>query len=378
MITLYWDKPSRVPNGIVYRVVLDGELVRETGKIYCIIENLKENQEDEKMSEFKICLIGCGGMTKSGHGPSCKKYAEEHDGVVLAACCDIDIEKAQNACEVFGFQRAYTDYIEMVEKECPDVVLAITPVHLTEQISVALLERRIPVFLEKPPGMDAEQNMRIHEAAIRNNTPARVAFNRRYTPLVQALKEEIKAAGAQLLDINCMFVRVNRKDADFSTTAIHGIDTVKYIADSEYADAKFYYHDICVADKKVTNIQMSAVMENGASASLTFLPCGGCVVERITVTLTGYTFFLYLPVWGGADAPGELVCFKEKKVYKRISGDDLVKQYTLHESNGFYAESQVFFDELRAGKRPKSDVISGKSSVEIARCIRTRQNYYSR
>ena len=328
------------------------------------------------MNKFKICLIGCGGMTRNGHGPSCKKYAEEHEGTVLAACCDLDIEKAKLACEMYGFQRAYTDYIEMVDKEKPDVVLAITPVHLTEQISVALLERKVPVLLEKPPGMDVEQNMRIHEAAIRNNTPARVAFNRRYTPLVRALQEEIKATGAQLLNVNCMFVRVKRKDIDFSTTTIHGIDTVKYIADSEYSNVNFYYHDIWVDDKKVTNIQMSAVMENGASASLNFLPCGGCVVERITVTLTGYTFFLYLPVWGGADTPGELVCYKEHQEYKRISGNDLVKQYTLHESNGFYAESQMFFDELRAGMRPESDVITGKSSVEIAQCIRNRQEYY--
>lgn len=328
------------------------------------------------MSEFRICLIGCGNMIHGGHGTSCKQYAEEHEGVVLAACCDIDIEKAKKTSVDFGFQNTYTDYIEMVEKEHPDVVLVITPVILTEQISVALLERKIPVILEKPPGMSVDQNMRIHEAAIKNNTPARVAFNRRYTPLVQALKEEIKAAGTQLVDINCMFVRVNRKDADFSTTAIHGIDTVKYIAESEYAGARFYYHDITVADKNVTNIQMSAVLENGASASLTFLPCGGCVVERITVTLIGYTFFLYLPVWGGADAPGELVCFKERQEYKRISGDNLIKQYTLHESNGYYAESQIFFDELRSGKWPESDVITGKSSVEIMTCIRERRNYF--
>lgn len=327
------------------------------------------------MNEFKICLIGCGGMTQSGHGPSCQKYAMEHEGAVLAACCDVDIKKARETCEIFGFRKAYTDYIDMIEKEHPDVVLAITPIHLTEQISIALLERKIPVLLEKPPGMDVQQNIRIHEAAVRNHTPARVAFNRRYTPLVLALKKEIKVAGAQLLDVNCLFVRVKRTDADFSTTAIHGIDTVKYITESEYASVNFYYQDISVDDQKVTNIRMSAVMENGASANLTFLPCGGCVVERISVALIGYTFFLYLPVWGGADTPGELVCFREGQEYKRISGNELVKQYTLYESNGFYTESQKFFDELRIGKRPESDVITGKSSVEIAKCIRDRKAY---
>lgn len=328
------------------------------------------------MHDFKICLIGCGDMTRNGHGPSCKKYAEEHEGVVLAACCDIDIERARKACRDFGFRKAYTDYIEMVEQESPDVVLAITPLQITPEVSITLLERKIPVLLEKPPGLNAEQNSSIHAAAVNNNTPARVAFNRRYMPLVCALKEEINAAGAQLLDINCMFVRVNRRDADFSTTAIHGIDAVKFIADSEYANVHFSYQDIEVDSKKVTNIRMAASMENGASATLTFLPCGGCVVERITVSLIGYTFFLYLPVWGGADAPGELVCFKERQEYKRISGNDLVPQYTLYESNGFYAESQTFFDELRAGKRPVSDVITGKSSVDIAEYIRRRNTQW--
>ena len=69
------------------------------------------------MKEFKICLIGCGQMTKDGHGLSCQKYANEHEGVVLAACCDINLEAAEFACKEYGFQRAYTDYLEMVEQE---------------------------------------------------------------------------------------------------------------------------------------------------------------------------------------------------------------------------------------------------------------------
>lgn len=331
-----------------------------------------------KHDEFRICLIGCGGMTKGGHGPSCRKYAQEHENTVLAACCDVNIEAAESACESFGFKKAYTDYAEMIEKEKPDVVMAITPVKLTKEISTRVLEMKVPVILEKPPGMDSEETMAIHEAAVRNNVPARVAFNRRYTPLVRALKEEMAKTGAQVLDVSCMFVRVGRTDADFSTTAIHGIDTVKYIAGSEYKDVRFRYNDISYADRTATNIQLSAQMENGATASVTFLPCGGCVVERISVTMTGYTFFLFLPVWGGADAPGKLVCMKDGSEYKTVDGNDLVKEYSLHESNGFYDESAEFFDMLRAGKDLQSDVISGVTSVEIAHCIRQRKDSYTR
>ena len=324
------------------------------------------------MKEFKICLIGCGEMTKDGHGLSCQKYAQENPDAVLCACCDINPAAAEYVRQKFGFQRSYTNYIEMVETEKPDVVLAVTPVELTKEISIQLLERKVPVLLEKPPGMDPNENIEIHEAALRNNTPARVAFNRRYTPLLRALMEEMDFAKAPVIDVSCMFIRVGRKVTDFSTTAIHGIDTVRFLSGSDYAKVHLHYNDCMIEGIPVNNIQMTGVMKNGATVSATFLPHGGCTVERICVTLVGYTFFLYLPVWSGNDTPGELVCMKDGITYKTISGNDLIKQYTLFESNGYYAESQIFFDELRSGKRPESDVITGHSSVTIAECIRRR------
>ena len=69
------------------------------------------------MKKFKICIVGCGFMTKEGHGPSCAKYASEHEDVELAACCDINLAAAQEICNRFGFARAYTDYLEMAERE---------------------------------------------------------------------------------------------------------------------------------------------------------------------------------------------------------------------------------------------------------------------
>lgn len=66
------------------------------------------------MKKFKICIVGCGFMTREGHGPSCVKYAAEHEDVELAACCDINLAAAH-----------------------------VTPDTLTRDISVALLNRKI-------------------------------------------------------------------------------------------------------------------------------------------------------------------------------------------------------------------------------------------
>lgn len=326
--------------------------------------------------EFKICIIGCGYMTNDGHGPSCKKYAAQHEDVRLSACCDLNIEAARTACEKFGFERAYTDYTEMIEIEKPDVALVITPTAVTAEVAIGVLKKNVPALIEKPPGMNQEQIKMIHETALLHQTPARAAFNRRYMPLVTALAESIKEANSKILDINCMFIRVGRTDDDFSTTAIHGIDTVKYLSGSEYKSARFLYNDMDYNGKNITNISIMAEMVDGVSASMSFLPCGGCVAERISITLKDHTFFLQMPVWGGVDAPGKLVCMKEGKVYKTVSGDELVSEQTVYETNGFYTENADFFDMLRSGKRPVSDIIGATSSVLIAECIRKRKELY--
>ena len=68
----------------------------------------------------------------------------------------------------------------------------------------------------------------------------------------------------------------------------------------------------------------------------------------------------------------------EDKIYKTVSGDELISEYSLHEANGFYQESQSFFDMLKKGKRPESDVITGASTVDIMQCIRERKTDYKK
>ena len=33
---------------------------------------------------FRICVIGCGSLSTSAHGPSCRRYADFHPDVELA------------------------------------------------------------------------------------------------------------------------------------------------------------------------------------------------------------------------------------------------------------------------------------------------------
>ena len=80
---------------------------------------------------FKICTIGCGDLSMRYHGPAFRVYAESHPQVELTACCDIDTARVQAFREKFGFQKAYTDLHEMLDKEKPDAVCLMAPVALT-------------------------------------------------------------------------------------------------------------------------------------------------------------------------------------------------------------------------------------------------------
>ncbi|MBR3762587.1 MAG: glycoside hydrolase family 28 protein [Lachnospiraceae bacterium] len=44
-ITLYWDKPDNASKNIIYKVYIDGELVLETNKTHCTIDNLNDSHE---------------------------------------------------------------------------------------------------------------------------------------------------------------------------------------------------------------------------------------------------------------------------------------------------------------------------------------------
>lgn len=323
---------------------------------------------------FKICSIGCGGMAQAGHGPAFRKYAQEHPDTILAACCDVDASRAEKFRNDFGFARAYTGWEEMVRTEKPDAVCLIVPVTLTAELTLEMLRRKIPVILEKPPGMDREQTLRMIEEARRTGTPNQVAFNRRYMPMIQRFSELRQGRTANFWQYD--FFRVNRRDPDFSTTCIHGIDTARFLAGSPYRRVEFTYRPIPGAQDWVANITLDCEFQDGAAGRITFAPMTGIVAERCTMHGTNELISCALPYHSSAklvDGSG--------KIFLAQNGEILLEENTpteeeLFVSNGFYGENAAFFDCIQAGERPEGDILSGLQSVEIADCIRRRKPRY--
>ncbi|HBR32332.1 MAG TPA: hypothetical protein DD733_09645, partial [Clostridiales bacterium] len=95
--------------------------------------------------------------------------------------------RAAKYSEEFGFAANYSDFNIMLDEEKPDVVCVVTPVEATFGIVSKVMKRGFAVLLEKPPGKDGQEVRELLSISKRYNIPNRVAFNRRFMPLVRKL-----------------------------------------------------------------------------------------------------------------------------------------------------------------------------------------------
>ena len=322
---------------------------------------------------FKICIIGCGEIAKGFHAPAIKKYCVEHPNSVMQACCDSDIQKAAAFADKFGFKTHYNDYRIMLETEKPDVVCLTVSYNVIPQIAIDIMKMGFPLIIEKPPGVTRQEVSNIIDVAERFKIPNQVAFNRRYTPILNELKA---ALSEDIHDIRCVFQRVGRTDSDFYTTAIHGIDTVRYLAGCDYKHVSFRYQELTDVNEGAANIYMDCLMESGAAAQLAFCPYGGKVIEDYHVTCSNNDFTLKMPVWGSPEYPGGLWHFSDNECVRHIAGDDSKFGAEMFERFGFYSENADFFDDIKSKRMPANDIRSALQSVEIAYCIQERKADY--
>ncbi len=326
---------------------------------------------------MRFCLIGCGEHAVSSHGPSLALYAASHPGLELAGCCDTDAAKAEAFRERFHFARAYGDPDTMLDVERPDAVAVVVPVRFACPVGTRVLSRGIPLLLEKPPGETVGDVDRLAAAAREGGrdgraVPHQVAFNRRYAPLVARLRERVEQlpGSSPLQHIRYEMVRVNRRDPDFSTTAIHAIDAVRFIAGSDYAEIRFRYQPLPGLGPGVANIFMDAVLQSGVTAHVACCPVAGAVIERAELHARDHTLLVEIPMWGGYDTPGRLVHLERATVLEDVRGPVGGDPVVL---GGFYGEYEAFFESLAAGHPPRPSLDEVRQSVEVAEAVRARR-----
>lgn len=323
---------------------------------------------------IRIGLVGCGAIVKRYYLPALSQLQQEGK-ISLAACCDVDMQKARAAAEI-GFEKVYTDCLRMIEEVRPDGVLMALPVDKTAEWAMRAAPYKIPLMLEKPPALTKESALLLAETLKRYGVLHQVAFNRHFIPVAAALKEKLR--GEQVRDLQVQMCRINRVEPTFYTTAVHSIDLLRFLAGGTYERVDFSYQDLPEYGPHVSNFYLQCRFSNGVTGQIAILVDSGIQNERVMASCKGAAYFAALPVWECSDSPGGIVTYRKDKVVDTMTGPETGTPLRNSVASGFYGEIDHFVDAVAQGRQPEESVESAMELIEIAEALHNRKDVYQR
>src|ERR1700744_1112473 len=111
----------------------------------------------------------------------------------LVHAADSAADRASYARDILGYERATTDYREVLADPEVDVVSICAPNMLHREIGVAAAQAGKPFWIEKPVGRDAGETAAVAAAAQAADLVTSIGYNYRHVPAVEQVRELIAA-----------------------------------------------------------------------------------------------------------------------------------------------------------------------------------------
>ncbi|MFV0556053.1 MAG: Gfo/Idh/MocA family protein [Lactovum sp.] len=174
---------------------------------------------------MKIGIIGAtGGIAAKAYLPVYASLQSEHDFILYSR----KLEEAEKIRKKYGFPKA-THLLANLDNVDMVFIHAATSVHY--KLAKYFLDKKIPVVMDKPISENIQETRELLELAKSKKLIFLIAFNRRFAPAVQELKDLA----------NKTFVKVtknvlaNDKPVKFNLydMFIHPLDTLIYLLDDE-------------------------------------------------------------------------------------------------------------------------------------------------
>ena len=135
------------------------------------------------MSDIRLGLIGCGGMS----GAHQRGFDDLASRMRVTATADIVVERAEKAAHALGAETAVSDYRQMLERV--DAVLIVLPHDLHHEVGMECLQAGKHVLMEKPLAISEGQCLDLIHTAARCRRVLMTAYCMRFHPLVTRMKE---------------------------------------------------------------------------------------------------------------------------------------------------------------------------------------------
>jgi predicted dehydrogenase len=136
-------------------------------------------------SRVRLAIIGCGAVTELCHLPAAELVSE----VEIAALVDTNLARAQLLGNGFGVAMCIDDYRQMPDDV--DGVIVALPHHLHAPVTIELLERGMPVLVEKPMALNLKEAEAMVSVANRRRVVLQVGMMNHYCRGVHVVKRAI-------------------------------------------------------------------------------------------------------------------------------------------------------------------------------------------
>ncbi len=326
---------------------------------------------------LRFAIIGCGVIA-----PTHARSIQEIPGTILAAACDIIPERAAHLTNQFG-GNAYSDCVEMFQKEDLDVVNVCTPSGLHAEIGIKASNAGIHVIVEKPIDIKLAKADALIASCRQNAVKLGSISQHRFDPAVDSLKQVIRAGKLGSIVFAGAYTQWYRsqqyyESGDWRGTwslegggalinqGIHYIDLLQYLV----GPVKSLHAYVA------TTAHEGIEVEDTAVASLQFQNGGLGVIEAMTSAFPGFCARLEVfGTEGGVVIEDDQVKEWKLKGGEAYSGADSAGSSIAGSSShdiwhiGHRRQIIEFVDAVRNDRQPLINGQEGRKPLEIVRAI---------
>ncbi len=199
------------------------------------------------MTKPKIAMIGVGGMGQAAH---LRNYAAVPECEIVAIA-ELRPNLAERVAARYGIKRVYPNHQALLENEQVDAIVAIQPFGMHANLVPDLLQKAVPVMIEKPLADTLERGELILKARKAANVPLFLAYHKRSDPAVSYALQQIAAWKASNEVGKLKYIRVIMPAGDWVANGFaQNLSTTEtYVAeqgmDTPYgAFVNYYIHQV--------------------------------------------------------------------------------------------------------------------------------------
>ena len=228
-----------------------------------------------------FAILGAGGFAQSTHIPNIMT----NPNCELRAVLNTSGAKASTLAQKYGAQFAVTDVSELLSLPGIDAVIISTRHNLHAAEVIACLNAEKHILVEKPLAITQRDLFDVAKAAKKSRSIVMVGFNRRYSPLIRAMRHAADESAMPLVlnyRINAGFTSPDHWTQDpligggrIVGELCHFIDTCSFLAASPIKDIQVA--SIPVDGFTITSLDNVALIlrfASGSIASVTYTSIG--------------------------------------------------------------------------------------------------------